>query len=269
MTSSSSKSRIVLDEKLTAFKKYISDYCLVKTEKSRLVVFSKRDVPCQGYMKVLESHKLVVVKAGVLSTNRKKSCDNITIFRQGNADVLLSNYKYCEGFDLINASHTLICDFDIYLSKLVQAAGRSKRLGQQHDKVHISTLVMKDSFDEFLYLQMGKSEGKISSDNSKQLEWITTRHMQNTDLNLLKRVLERITGRAAETENMVFFRGSIKIHFSNNVTATVVDGNIFTRNESVGVSLRSLMSMSHLRFNYSNHIVLSIRFAIQNNNSSI
>jgi superfamily II DNA or RNA helicase len=185
---------VVLDEKLLAFQKYLDTYCRNRTHAWRLVIFSKRN--SQAYLDLLVNrYKLKVVLAGALKTRRPQSCENIETFRKGEADVLLLNYMYCEGFDLVNASHTLICDFDITLSKLVQATGRSKRIGQEHEKVYIDTLVMKDSFDQFLYEQINCGEGKLTQKNINRLEWITTRHLPETRMGKINLLTNRMLGR--------------------------------------------------------------------------
>jgi superfamily II DNA or RNA helicase len=259
-SSSSPSSHVVLNEKLIAFKKYILDYCENKTANSRLVIFSKRDVPCYAYMEVLLHHKLSVVRAGVLKTKRKESCENISKFQQGQVEVLLLNYKYCEGFDLVNASHTLICDFDISLSKLVQAAGRSKRIGQLHTNIYISTLVMKDSFDEFLYRQIGKGEGKLSKDNTQELEWITTRHMPGTVFYAVNECLTRIHA-IKYTDILLFNRITIRIRLSQNILLEIYNGGKKFRINQYSISVERLLAMNNEQFS-ENDIVLKVRHAL-------
>jgi superfamily II DNA or RNA helicase len=145
--------RTLISGKITAFKQYINGWLNTRKKSHRLVVFSKREVPCQLYLSHMQSKGLVVKLAGAGRTDRKTSLVNIEAFRQGQGDVLLCNFKYSTGFDLCNASHLLCTDSDLSTWLLTQALGRVTRLGQHHKKVEVRTLVFQGCFDEFVYKQ--------------------------------------------------------------------------------------------------------------------
>jgi hypothetical protein len=109
----------------------------------------------------------------------------------------------------------IICDFDISLSSLVQAAGRAKRLGQKHAVVDIRTMVIEDGFDHFLYTKQHEGNVKITHKNIGELEWFVTSSTESTVMNTTRKLIFRIIDRNPVASELSF------PYFDNAVVLTL------------------------------------------------
>lgn len=184
-----------LTAKKEGFKKYMENYMQHKRPDSRLVIFSKRDVPLANYLQLMkETTDLKVLCAGSFKTGRSDSMQNIEKFRKGEVDVLVCNFRYCTGFDLVNASHILVTDFDISVASLVQAFGRANRIGQRNSKIYIDTLLIENGFDHYLYEDIQKFHGKINTNNIAQVEYFVTHQFPETPMGRAYKVVRNVVG---------------------------------------------------------------------------
>jgi hypothetical protein len=87
---------------------------------------------------------------------------------------------------------------------LVQAAGRAKRLGQKHAFVEIRTMVMKNGFDHFLYTKKNQGNVKITKNNVGEMEWFVTSHLEDTVMNITKKLIHRILERDPKISELYF-----------------------------------------------------------------
>jgi superfamily II DNA or RNA helicase len=180
------------------FEELLFSYRARRTPESRLVVFTKAEKPANSYHALLLQHELKVVTAGAMKTNRKDSVTNIDLFRAGKADVLLCNYKYAVGFDFAIATDSIITDFDLKTSSIIQAMGRTTRLGQTN-LVRVFILVTQNCFDDFLFRNRNKIKGgdimNMTLRSAFELEAVTQLSNPTSRFGKMRKAIEISLGR--------------------------------------------------------------------------
>ena len=180
--------------KMVAFRAYLHNYMSEKKVTDRLVVFVKRNATAVSYSEIITDLGLSFRTAGACSTARKQSVLNIEEFRGGKIDVLMLNFKYAAGFDLVNASHLLVMDFDLSVASLTQAQGRVTRVGQKNTVVKLTVCLMRGCLDEFLYrrsIVSSKPVLNFRQDIIAELEFVCTRHCTGSPAAKMVKVIER------------------------------------------------------------------------------
>ena len=170
---------------------------LVDQKNAKLVVFVNRDVPAANYRNLLqnEPYNLTVTTAGVFHVDKKMSVSNIQKFRRGEVDVLMLNFRYATGFDLCNASHLVLMDFDTRANTLVRASSRVTRIGQVHTKVVIYTLLLRGCLDAFVYINNNNGDINLfSRENIKKLQLVSQLEDADSPVRKLVRATEILIG---------------------------------------------------------------------------
>jgi len=142
---------IMLNGKLTAFRKEVIEFHTYKKQNDHIVIYTKYTQTAASYIDELKQHNVSFVVAG-FEQSKSVSIQNIEEFKKGNIDILLISTNYSTGLDFPMTSQLWIMDCDIDTNKTNHCKGRITRLNQLHSNITIKTFLYKNSFDDFLYL---------------------------------------------------------------------------------------------------------------------
>jgi hypothetical protein len=161
---------------------------------SKLLLFTKRDIPASLYHRAAMMIGLPVLLAGVCRTKRKQSVKNIQTFKSSSRyKILIANYRYAEGHDFCNVSHCLVTDFDRRMHLLIQAIGRITRIGQEHEVVLVRIIINRDCYDHYLYENRNIVSGAhFSRALAAGIEWHALKNVPGTRANSVKTAIEHV-----------------------------------------------------------------------------
>lgn len=185
---------IELKGKCHVFKQQLLNFIGKKQPEEKLVIYVKREMPAQAYLKELRSVNLSLITVGVEGMSKSVSIANIEKFREGKHDVLFISVKYSSGIDIPMASHLWIMDYDLNLAKMEQCKGRCVRLGQKHKEIHILVFLYRNTFDEFLYKHRNVGYVNSSLGNCILLEYFFFNNDHDSVFHRIKTVGHLIFG---------------------------------------------------------------------------
>jgi superfamily II DNA or RNA helicase len=182
----------VSQPKLEEVSRQLQAFRALELEGKAMVIFTKRTRTAQEYIALARAQQFTVAIAGHMGHTRRESAVAIQSFRNGEADVLVASYRFATGFDLWQTSHMLVTDVDLNTAKVVQALGRSQRVGRMHDTVYIKVLVFDGCFDAYLYETKDKAFAGLNQQNALAIERFCCSRFVDSRFGIYNRTMARV-----------------------------------------------------------------------------